>query len=137
MINEPSEIIETIAIRNLLDKFVVVHASMLSLISVSLCSSDIPEPSRYSSKYSHANEVDGGRLMQLGSAGGEAADDASIPAIHKSKIKNNHMLPNGDAGRTPIRIPVPPVTRDGLVSRPCVFPKFHNNLSMKGMLPGP
>jgi len=73
------------------------------------------EPSRYSSKYSRANEVDGGRLMQLGS-GGEAADDASIPAaIHKhSKSKNNHhMLPNGDGGRTPIRIPVPPVTRGG------------------------
>ena len=45
-------------------------------------------------------------------SGGEAADDASIPAIHKSKHKNNHMLPNGD-GRTPIRIPVPPVTRGG------------------------
>ena len=45
--------------------------------------SDFSEPSRYSSKYSRANEVDGGRLMQLGS-GGEAADDASIPAaIHK------------------------------------------------------
>ena len=93
------------------------------MISVSLSSSDISEPSRYSSKYSHANEVDGGRLMQLGSAGGEAADDASIPAIHKSKIKNNHMLPNGDGGRTPIRIPVPPVTRDGLRFSTMCLPK--------------
>ena len=72
------------------------------------------EPSRYSSRYSHANEVDGGRL------GGEAADDASLPAIHKSKMKNNlHMLPNGDAaGGTPIRIPVPPVTRHITVFSP-------------------
>ena len=64
------------------------------------------EPLRYSSRYSHANEVAG--------SGGEAADDAgSLPAIHKSKAaKNNHLLPNGDGGRAPIRIPVPPVTRE-------------------------
>ena len=42
-------------------------------------------------------------------SGGEATDDAgSLPAIHKS---NNHLLPNGDGGRAPVRIPVPPVTR--------------------------
>ena len=101
--------------------------------------SDFSEPSRYSSKYSRANEVDGGRLMQLGS-GGEAADDASIPAaIHKhSKSKNNHhMLPNGDGGRTPIRIPVPPVTRDdGFLSPPCFYSlsELHFHISPLSLL---
>ena len=73
--------------------------------------SNFSEPLRYSSRYSHANEVDGGGRV---GSGGEAADDASLPAIHKSRAsKNNHMLPNGDGGgRAPIRIPVPPVTRE-------------------------
>ena len=75
------------------------------------------EPIRYSSRYSHANEV-------VGSGGEAATDDAgSLPAIHKSKAaKNNHLLPNGD-GRAPVRIPVPPVTReDDLLHNHLGFP---------------
>ena len=56
-------------------------------------------------------------------SGGEAADDASLPAIHMSKAaaKNNHLLPNGD-GRAPVRIPVPPVTReDNLLHNPLIW----------------